>query len=263
MAASRSTLERTEFAHQLVQLCQSRAGGGQTFVQPFHAIASASTLRRKDSSTDERSITSTSYGIVLSSRASRIRANVPGSKGAPGKMAMSMSDAGADEDVEGALAAVAEGLRAPLHCGSVATFDPTARPAGPLDASTLATVVAATLPEGAVVVDEGAASSVLLVSSAGIGDTPHVAHVDWRRHRPGPAVRDRRRNRVPGPQSRGVSGRRQRPLYAPGALDSGARVARRHDHHPRESHLSYSSDRADAGGRRRTPPRRPHTDRSE
>jgi acetolactate synthase-1/2/3 large subunit len=73
-----------------------------------------------------------------------------------------VSLARADEDVEGALAAVAEGLRAPAHCGSVATFNPAARPSGPLDASTLATAVAATLPEGAVVVDEGATSSVPL-----------------------------------------------------------------------------------------------------
>jgi acetolactate synthase-1/2/3 large subunit len=66
------------------------------------------------------------------------------------------------EDIEAALAAVAEGLRAPASCDAVAALDPAARPSGPLDVGTLAAAVAATLPEGAVVVDEGATSSVLL-----------------------------------------------------------------------------------------------------
>jgi acetolactate synthase-1/2/3 large subunit len=84
-----------------------------------------------------------------------------------------VSLARAEEDVEGALAAVAEGLPAPARCGSVATFNPAARPSGPLDASTLATAVAATLPEAAVVVDEGATSSVLLYPALASA-TPHT-----------------------------------------------------------------------------------------
>jgi hypothetical protein len=51
-------MERTDLPGS-VQRCQSRAGDGEAFVQPFHAIPSASILRRKGSSTDERSITST------------------------------------------------------------------------------------------------------------------------------------------------------------------------------------------------------------
>lgn len=73
-----------------------------------------------------------------------------------------LSLARAGEDVERALAAVADELRAPPGGGLVAAFEPAIRPSGPLDASTLATAVAATLPAGAVVVDEGATSSVLL-----------------------------------------------------------------------------------------------------
>jgi acetolactate synthase-1/2/3 large subunit len=73
-----------------------------------------------------------------------------------------VSLARAGEDIEAALAAVADGLRAPARSGCLATFDPPLRPSGRLDANTLAAAVAATLPEGAVVVDEGATSSVLL-----------------------------------------------------------------------------------------------------
>jgi acetolactate synthase-1/2/3 large subunit len=67
-----------------------------------------------------------------------------------------------DEDVETALAAVADRLSASARCARRATFDPPAKPSGALDANTLAAAVAATLPEHAVVVDEGATSSVLL-----------------------------------------------------------------------------------------------------
>jgi acetolactate synthase-1/2/3 large subunit len=69
--------------------------------------------------------------------------------------------AAADADVVAALAAVAEGVGASDHA-VVAPFDPPARPTGALDAATLAAAVAATLPEHAIVVDEGATSSVAL-----------------------------------------------------------------------------------------------------
>lgn len=86
--------------------------------------------------------------------------------GAPSRMLPEhvgvVSLAQADEDIEAALAAVADDLRAAAGGGPVASLAPGARPSGPLDASTLAAAVAATLPEGAVVVDEGATSSVLL-----------------------------------------------------------------------------------------------------
>jgi len=67
-----------------------------------------------------------------------------------------------DEDVAAALAAVADELSAPAGAGSFATFNRPPRPSGSLDASTLAAAVGATLPEHAIVVDEGATSSVLL-----------------------------------------------------------------------------------------------------
>jgi acetolactate synthase-1/2/3 large subunit len=74
-----------------------------------------------------------------------------------------VSLARADENVEAALAAVAEGLRpAGVSACLLASFDPPPKPSGRLDADTLAAAVAATLPEGSVVVDEGATSSVLL-----------------------------------------------------------------------------------------------------
>lgn len=68
----------------------------------------------------------------------------------------------ADEDVDTALAAVADELSAPVRAGCLATFDPPAKPSGALDANTLAAAVAATLPEHAIVMDEGATSSVML-----------------------------------------------------------------------------------------------------
>jgi acetolactate synthase I/II/III large subunit len=87
--------------------------------------------------------------------------------GAPSRMLPEhvkvVSLARSEEDVGAALAAVADELSAPAGSGSsLATFNPPPKPSGPLDASTLAAAVAATLPEHAVVMDEGATSSVML-----------------------------------------------------------------------------------------------------
>ena len=74
-----------------------------------------------------------------------------------------ISLARSEEDVGAALAAVADELSMPAGSGSsLAPFNPPPKPSGPLDANTLAAAVAAILPEHAVVVDEGATSSVLL-----------------------------------------------------------------------------------------------------
>jgi acetolactate synthase-1/2/3 large subunit len=67
-----------------------------------------------------------------------------------------------DEDVEAGLAAIVDGLSAPARSASVAKFDPPPTPSGSLDAYTLSAAVAALLPEHAIVVDEGATSSVPL-----------------------------------------------------------------------------------------------------
>ena len=66
-----------------------------------------------------------------------------------------------NEDVTTALEALADAIGAPKH-GVLAPFAPPPKPSGALDAATLATAVAATLPEHAIVVDEGATSSVFL-----------------------------------------------------------------------------------------------------
>jgi acetolactate synthase-1/2/3 large subunit len=71
--------------------------------------------------------------------------------------------AGAEEDVAVALAAVADGLGASVDRRSRAPVAPPPKPSGALDGATLATAVAATLPEHAIVVDEGATSSVFRV----------------------------------------------------------------------------------------------------
>jgi acetolactate synthase-1/2/3 large subunit len=67
-----------------------------------------------------------------------------------------------DESVAQALAAVAEAFAAPAGSSAAAPFQPPAAPAGALDTYTLAAAIAATLPEHAIVVDEGATSSVPL-----------------------------------------------------------------------------------------------------
>jgi len=86
--------------------------------------------------------------------------------GAPNRMLPEhvevVSLAGPEEDVAAALAAVADVMSAAAGSGAFAPFDPPARPAGSLDANTLAVALAATLPEHAIVVDEGATSSVML-----------------------------------------------------------------------------------------------------
>jgi acetolactate synthase-1/2/3 large subunit len=67
-----------------------------------------------------------------------------------------------DENVVDALAAVADAFPKPARIATVAAFDPPPAPPGALDPYSLAAAIAATLPEHAVVVDEGATSSVPL-----------------------------------------------------------------------------------------------------
>lgn len=66
------------------------------------------------------------------------------------------------ESVGQALAAAAEAFAAPAGSSTAAPFQPPAVPAGALDVYSLAAAIAATLPEHAIVVDEGATSSVPL-----------------------------------------------------------------------------------------------------
>jgi acetolactate synthase-1/2/3 large subunit len=68
----------------------------------------------------------------------------------------------ADEDVVGALAAIAGAFPGPAGSSTIAAFDPPPAPSGALDSRSLAAALAASLPEHAVVVDEGATSSVAL-----------------------------------------------------------------------------------------------------
>jgi acetolactate synthase-1/2/3 large subunit len=67
-----------------------------------------------------------------------------------------------DESVVDALAAVADAFPKPADKTSMTPFEPPALPTGTLDSNSLAAAIAATLPEDAVVVDEGATSSVPL-----------------------------------------------------------------------------------------------------
>jgi acetolactate synthase-1/2/3 large subunit len=67
-----------------------------------------------------------------------------------------------DENVDDALAAVADAFPKLARIATIAAFDPPPVPSGALDSYSLAAAIAATLPEHAVLVDEGATSSVPL-----------------------------------------------------------------------------------------------------
>lgn len=66
------------------------------------------------------------------------------------------------ENVDDALAAVADAFPKPARIATIAAFDPPTVPSGALDSYSLAAAIAALLPEHAVVVDEGATSSLPL-----------------------------------------------------------------------------------------------------
>lgn len=68
----------------------------------------------------------------------------------------------ADEDVTSALAAVADALGAARKPPSLAPYEPPPSPSGRLDVRALAAAVAHVLPHQAIVVDEGATSSIAL-----------------------------------------------------------------------------------------------------
>ncbi len=78
------------------------------------------------------------------------------------------------EDAAGALAALAEALGAPADAGVPAPAGRPDRPSGAVTTESLAAAVGATLPEGAIVVDEGNTSG-LFVSGATAGAPRH----DW------------------------------------------------------------------------------------
>jgi acetolactate synthase-1/2/3 large subunit len=130
--------------------------------------------------------------------------------------------ASAEEDVAAALAAVADELGASVERRSLAPLDPPPKPSGGLDGATLSAAVAATLPEHAVVVDEGATSSVLLYPALASAAPHSWLTLTRGGHRPGTAVCDRCSDRVPRPTRRFVPGRWQRPLHDAGPVDAGS-----------------------------------------
>jgi len=80
----------------------------------------------------------------------------------------------AGEDAPGALEALAEAVGAGRDGAAPAPEGRPARPQGPLSAQSLAAAIGATLPEGAIVVDEGNTSG-LFIAGATAGAPPH----DW------------------------------------------------------------------------------------
>ena len=99
--------------------------------------------------------------------------------------------------------------------------------------------VAALLPEDAILSDESVSSSEALWPHLAPCRASRLPAGNGRLHRPGAAGRDRSRAGLPGPQGDRARSRRQRHVYPAGALDHGARAARRGHRDPRESPLPH------------------------
>ena len=115
------------------------------------------------------------------------------------------------------------------------------RPTGALNAETMAAAVGALLPEGAIVVDEGNTTG-LFVSGFTAGAPRH----DWLCLTGGAIgyglpVATGAAVAAPRPQGAVPAGRRQRDVHVPGAVDAGARGARRDHRDPEQPVLRRSS----------------------
>ena len=119
---------------------------------------------------------------------------------------------------------------------------PTPEP-GPLTPTSLGAALAAAQPEGAIIVDEGISSGGPYWAASPGRAAPHAARAHRRRDRAWTTDGDRRRRRLPGPAGARAAGGRQRDVHAAGAVDAGARGARRHDGHHREPRLPDPRDR--------------------
>ena len=92
---------------------------------------------------------------------------------------------------------------------------------------TVGQVIARHLPEGAILSDEGATASGGTVLATVTGAAARPPHAHRRLDRPGHSAGDRRGRRLPRSQGRLHPGRWRRDVHAPGAVDPGAREARR------------------------------------
>ena len=133
------------------------------------------------------------------------------------------------EDAAGALEALAEALGAPGDAGVPAPAGRPDRPTGAVTTETLAAAVGATLPEGAIVVDEGNTSGLFVAGRDGGRAPARLADPHRRRHRHRPAHGHRRRGGGAGAPGPLPAGGRQRHVHAAGAVDPGPRGPERDD----------------------------------
>ena len=126
-----------------------------------------------------------------------------------------------DQDVPGALAALCDALDAGGAAPERAGLSLPGRPTGTLTPEKIGAVLAASMPENAIVVNES-----ITTGRTFLADTEHSRPHDWilgtgRLDRVRAPLRHRRGDRLPRPQGHGPGERRQRDVHAPGAVDPG------------------------------------------
>ena len=176
----------------------------------------------------------------------------------PGKPSLTLSPPDCDthvlarpeQDASPRCEALADELGAPKTCRSRDDVDQAASShGGKFEPEAFACTLAALLPENCIVAEDAVTSGRALFAPT-FGAAPH----DWLQITGGAIghafpLRHRRRDRLPGPQGRVPAGRRRRHVLAAGAVDAGAREARRGQRGVRQPHLQDPARRTAAGGR--------------
>ena len=135
------------------------------------------------------------------------------------------------DDSAQALEALAEAVGAKPDAAILSSSVRPDLPAGPLTPETIAAVVGAHLPEGAIVSDEAITAGIFFAGATRRRAAPRLARRFRQCHWPGPAAGYRCRHRLPGPTGDRAPSRRQRDVHDPGPLDPSSRRPER-DHRP-------------------------------
>ena len=154
------------------------------------------------------------------------------------------------DDLEESLAALAAAVGASqTPPAPISELKRPALPTGAVTPDGIATVLAALLPENAVVADESITAGRNLGAFMATRGAARLAADPRRLHRLGTARRDRGGRRRARPQSRRAGRRRQRNVHAAGPVDHGAREPGRHGGALRQPLLRYPARRAARHGR--------------
>ena len=125
----------------------------------------------------------------------------------------------------------------------------------PMQPMALLAAIGEMLPPDAVVVDETISSGARPALAHAQRRSAELLRPARRRHRLGPAGRDRRQAGAARPAGGGADRRRQRDVHLPGAVDRRARPHRRGLRHPQQHVLSHPQ--AAPASPSTAPPRRP------